>query len=268
MTKRRLLIDGDILLYKIATQAEQPTDWGDGLWTLHADFNIATTEVDEAIQKLLDNLQADFYTMALSSHSNFRKKILPTYKANRIEKRKPILLSALRGYVLQNHNGLVWEHLEADDVCGILSTTNSKEEKIIVSIDKDLKQIPGLLSVDGKDVSVVSRASADYAFMKQTLTGDAVDGYTGVPGIGEKTAEKILRDLHGESFPVLLDAVFEQYEKANLSVCEFITQARVARILRAEDYNKRTKQIKLWGKNHLLNYNLYNGECWSEGAYI
>ena len=32
--KRRLLIDGDILIYKIATQNEVDTHWGDGMWTL------------------------------------------------------------------------------------------------------------------------------------------------------------------------------------------------------------------------------------------
>ena len=35
------------------------------------------------------------------------------------------------------------DSLEADDVLGILATEPSNEERIIVSIDKDLYQIPG-----------------------------------------------------------------------------------------------------------------------------
>ena len=42
------------------------------------------------------------------------------------------------------------EGLEADDVLGILATEPSNEERIIVSIDKDLYQIPAKVSKDGK----------------------------------------------------------------------------------------------------------------------
>ena len=41
---RTLLIDGDILIYKIATLNEEPTHWGEGLWTLHCDENICKAE--------------------------------------------------------------------------------------------------------------------------------------------------------------------------------------------------------------------------------
>ena len=34
MTK--FLVDADIVAFKAATAAEQPINWGDGLWTLHA----------------------------------------------------------------------------------------------------------------------------------------------------------------------------------------------------------------------------------------
>ena len=264
--KTRLIIDADILLYKIATQCEEATDWGDGLWTLHSDLNIGCMELDFAVEKLLGDLEADSYTMALSSSDNFRKGILPSYKLNRKQKRKPLILAPLRTYVLAKHNGVMWPSLEADDICGIMATTRTKEKRIIVSIDKDLKQIPGLLSVDGKEIITITKADADYAFMKQVLTGDAVDGYTGIPGVGEKTAEKILSDLHGTEIAILFDAVCEEYEKAGLGFDEFITQARVARILRNEDYNINKKQIKLWGHDLITRHNLYT-QSWPEGAY-
>ena len=31
------LIDADVLVFQAAVVAEKATDWGDGVWTLHAD---------------------------------------------------------------------------------------------------------------------------------------------------------------------------------------------------------------------------------------
>ena len=62
---RTLLIDGDILIYKIASQNEEPTHWGDGLWTLHCDEKICKAEVDKQLQDLLDNLEADKFIIAV-----------------------------------------------------------------------------------------------------------------------------------------------------------------------------------------------------------
>jgi DNA polymerase-1 len=160
--KRVLLIDGDILLYKIALNNEVETDWGDGLWTLGS------------------NLQADDYVIALTDSNNFRKDVLPSYKSNRKDKRKPLTLKALREYVIEKHNGVVWKNLEADDVMGIMATEPTDEERIVVSIDKDLRTVPCKLSQDAMTVEQIPHRMADYWFMIQTLTGDKVDGYDGM----------------------------------------------------------------------------------------
>jgi len=57
--KRILLIDGDILIYKIATQNEVDTHWGDGLWTLHCDEKQCIADVDAQIEDLGSQLEAD-----------------------------------------------------------------------------------------------------------------------------------------------------------------------------------------------------------------
>ena len=81
--KRRLLIDGDILAYKSATMAEVDTNWGEGLWTLHADENYAKSLLYTEIENLKENLEADSVTIALTDSKNFRKDVLPSYKDNR-----------------------------------------------------------------------------------------------------------------------------------------------------------------------------------------
>ena len=67
-------------LFTLASQVtnpnEEPTHWGDGLWTLHCDEKICKAEVDKQIQELLDNLEADKFIIALTDKKNFRKDIL------------------------------------------------------------------------------------------------------------------------------------------------------------------------------------------------
>jgi DNA polymerase-1 len=138
------------------------------------------------------------------------------------------------------------EGLEADDVLGILATEPTNEERIIVSIDKDLLQIPGKVSRDGKTYEEISEDEANYWHMMQTLTGDSTDGYSGCPRVGVKTAQKILGDHIQVPLLDLWMRVLAAYAKVGYSTDEALAQARVARILRHNDYNKETGGIKLW----------------------
>jgi len=244
--KKVLLIDGDILLYKIAINNEVETHWGDGLWTLHSDANICKADVDLVIEDLGSSLEADDYVVALTDSKNFRKDVLPTYKNNRKDKRKPLALKELREYVIKKHRGIVWDNLEADDVMGIMATEPTEEERIIVTIDKDLKTVPCNLSSDGLNVQRIPERLADYWFMIQTLTGDKVDGYDGVEGIGIKTAEKLINKYTNVPLLDLWKIVKKIYVDKGYTEAEALQQARVARILRHGEYNKKTGKVKLW----------------------
>lgn len=243
--KRKLLIDGDILIYKIATMNEVDTHWGDGLWTLHCDENICKSQVDTTLEELLVDLEADEFVIALTDKHNFRKDVLPSYKDNRKQKRKPMVLNALREYVIKEHKAVIYPNLEADDVLGILATVPHNDERIIVSIDKDLRQIPCLISKDGKTIERINKAEADYWFMVQTMAGDSTDGYTGVPKVGVKTAQKLLGDINVPLLD-LWKTVLKTYDKAGYSKKEALQQARVAHILTNKDYNRKTGKVKLW----------------------
>ena len=189
------------------------------------------------------------YKIALTSPNNFRKDVLPSYKANRKGVRKPMILPVLRQHVMDNHKGIMWDGLEADDVLGILATTTANyydKDPVIVSIDKDFKQIPSLICLDGENIVRVTRPQADYWFMLQVLMGDSVDGYSGLPSVGIKTAEKILGDKTTVPLRILWGKVVEAYEKKGYTEKEALQQARVAKILRATDYNKKKGEVKLW----------------------
>ena len=66
------------------------------------------------------------------------------------------------------------------------------------------------------------------------------DSYKGCPSVGAVTAKKIL-----DKTPTW-EAVVEQFVKKNLTEEDALVQARIARILRAEDYDFKAKKPILW----------------------
>lgn len=87
--------------------------------------------------------------------------------------------------------------------------------------------------------------------MVQTLMGDRVDGYLGCPGVGEKTAPRILDKLvqspgriSKAEFSDVWAGIVAQFEKAKSTAAEALTNAQVARILHARDYEGET--VRLW----------------------
>jgi|TARA_R100000081_G_C4790493_1_gene157381 DNA polymerase-1 len=244
--KKVLIIDGDILAYQIATNNEVETNWGDGLWTLHSDENSCKQQFDAVIDDLGSNLSADDYVVALTDKNNFRKDILPTYKSNRNAKRKPLVLKAMRQHIMDKHNGVMWKNLEADDVMGIMATEPTQEDRVLVSIDKDMRTIPCTLSNDGSTTTQIPQRLADYNFMLQVLTGDKVDGYDGIDGVGIKTAEKLIQKYTNVPLLDLWKIVKGIYKDKGYTQKEALQQARVAHILRHGEYNKKTGKVKLW----------------------
>ena len=245
MAKNTIVIDGDILAYKSAVSAEYDQHWGDGLWTLHADESQGKYLVLSEIEDLKEKFKANKVIVALTDKNNFRKDVLPTYKDNRKQKRKPLILKALREYLVKEWNAIILPNLEADDVMGIIATKPRKNEKIILcSIDKDLRQVPGTL-YNGETMVKRSNKECNWWHLVQTLTGDAVDGFSGCPTVGIVTAQKI---LNNKRMPTrkMWDLVVKTYEKQGLFEHDALQQARVARILRYGDYNKKTGEVNLW----------------------
>ncbi len=69
-----------------------------------------------------------------------------------------------------------------------------KGEKIIVSLDKDMKTIPGFhYNQKHPELGIfeVTPKEADEWHLIQTLAGDQTDGYAGCPGIGMEKASRL-----------------------------------------------------------------------------
>jgi DNA polymerase-1 len=257
---RVALIDADILAYQAATVSEQAYDWGDGMWTLHAFEQDAIKAFETSLSSLLEKVEAKQAMLVFSDKNNWRKAVLPTYKSNRAGTRKPMLLKFLREYAFEKHQCVSMPDLEGDDVIGIYATYKSKlepvREFIVCSLDKDFKTIPGKHYNFGKDEFFeITEHQADKWHMIQTLTGDTTDGYAGCPGVGPVGAEKILAKALEEGTPwanpqqlreIYWKHVVAAYSKAGFGEEEALVQARVARILRAEDYDDVQKKVILW----------------------
>lgn len=240
-----LLIDGDIFAYKASFGNEEAYDLGDGIINLSANLPEAERSVEHLIEDVADKLNAKKIIVALSHDENFRKDIFTTYKANRKVVRKPLALGHIKRHIAKTWDTRIKDRLEADDVLGIM-LTHPKLFKglkpIVVSIDKDLLQIPGRHYNPDKDLKrVVDAEQGDRQFYLQVLTGDSVDNYPGCPGIGAKRAPLIL-DGEGEPWPAIVAA----YENKGLSGDDALVQARVARILRHSDYDFKRKEPILW----------------------
>jgi DNA polymerase-1 len=238
----RLLFDADIIAFKAAAAVEHPIKWGDGLWTLHAYEHEAIEKCLNYISNVRRDLIASDHTLYLTGPDNWRKDILPTYKENRKDTRKPLVLQAVRQWMIEEQGAVLTDNFEADDLLGIEATTHPLTT-IIVSEDKDLQTIPALLYNPAKDTAVrhIGVLEAAYNHMHQTLTGDKTDNYDGLAGCGPVTATKILAPAKEpeDLWPLVVAA----FKKKNLSEEHALVQAQVARICHASDLDKSGKVI-------------------------
>lgn len=235
-------------LYQVGLAAERPTHWGDDLWTLHADLGECKTAVANLVADLTEKLGADQVRFALScsTEEGYRRELCPTYKANRKNNRKPVVHGALREHLEEAYDTIRRDRLEADDILGILATQPTDERRIIVSVDKDYNGVPCLFYKTNEENPEVRQVTAEQALRfhaLQTLMGDRVDGYVGIPGVGIKTAEKMLANIDTKD---LWPAIVAAYAKEGLSESVALTNARLARILQHGDYNTVTGAINLW----------------------
>ena len=188
------LLDGDIIGYRCAASAENDP------------VEIALIRTDKLLQDILHETGASSFKCYLTGSSNFRKELFPDYKANRKQPR-PTHLEACRQFLCKEYGAVITDGHEADDELGI----NQTEESITCSIDKDLLQIPGrhynFVKKEFKEVLYIDGIRHFYA---QMLIGDRSDNVTGVEGIGEKKAAKLLNSITNEE--EMFDCVRELYK--------------------------------------------------------
>jgi 5'-3' exonuclease len=233
-----VLIDADILVYQALSSVEKAEEYEDDVWIMTCDHREGRDALNEKLSGILNHFGKINYVLCFSDKENFRKDLDPTYKANRKKLRKPMGFVEFRQSVMDRYPSVMKPKLEADDIIGILATKPGSK-MVIVSDDKDLMQIPGRHLIDGEIVEVTAEQGERF-HMLQTLTGDPVDGYPGVPGIGKVKAEKIFGDQ-----PSWLKVV-ATYEANGLTEEDALLQARLAKILQWDNWDQEKQEVILW----------------------
>lgn len=239
-----LLIDADYILYKNAAACETEVDFGDNVIVVSSRFS----DLQRTIQNDFDRIVADLswplnddLVLFFSDTINFRKEIYPDYKGHR-NRKKPCGYQRAINWLKTEFDVRIFPSLEADDAMGIVQTSEPEADHIIVSPDKDMKQIPGRLYDPNKQtLSTVTPEAGRRWHLMQTLTGDQTDGYGGCPGIGEVKGEKLL-DKEGESWSTVVGA----FTKAGLTENDALLNARLAKILTTDLYDNSTNSFRLW----------------------
>lgn len=237
-TDTQLRVDADFFAYRTCASNETELDWGEDLITIASNFQEVIRTFNSEIESLKRRFDSDNVTLYFSDTRNFRKEIDPEYKGKRT-KRKPVGYKRLLQWAAEHYTVVRYPKLEADDALG-LECHLDPSDFVLISPDKDMKQIACRLYNGDVEVTVTPE-EADYWFWTQVITGDPVDGYKGIPGVGAVGAKKIL-DTAEDPW----QAVLASYEKAGLSFDDAIRNARLARILRPGEYNSTTKEPILW----------------------
>ncbi|MDO9515868.1 MAG: DNA polymerase I [Syntrophales bacterium] len=198
------------------------------------------------LMKLCRDWAPEYIAIAFDAKGpTFRHEAYDQYKANRsampddLRPQIPPIKDIVRGFSIKV---IEEQGIEADDVIGTLAKRYEAAgmRVIIASGDKDLMQLvsDNVLMVDTmKDISydiegVKERfgVGPDRVIDILGLAGDASDNVPGVPGVGEKTALKLVKEF-GSLEEVLKNAGKVKGKGLSEKLTEFAAQARMSRDL-------------------------------------
>jgi len=161
---------------------------------LYEPLSHALANVKSVMNTILTRVGTQDYHLFLSQGKCFRNNIatILEYKANRKDAPRPIYYDETREYLVNQYGARIYSSIEADDALAMCQTNDT----VIVSIDKDLLQVPGKHYNWVKDQKVW--VAPDVGLRKlymQVLSGDPTDNIPGIRGVGEATARKMLADV-------------------------------------------------------------------------
>lgn len=243
--KKLFLLDGHALVYRAHFAfINRPLINSKGVNTS------AITGFVRTLWDLIKNQKPTHIAVAFDPKGGtFRNEYYPEYKANReaqpedISTAIPHIIDILEGFKIPI---LCVDNYEADDVIGTLAKQAEKEGFTVymVTPDKDYGQLVSenifmyKPSRQGNGVEILGEneikeiwgiSRIDQVIDSLGLIGDKVDNIPGVPGIGPKTAEKLLAEFG--SLEEILENADKVKGKNGERLQEFADQARLSKEL-------------------------------------
>lgn len=208
MTKKLVLIDGNSIAYRAFF----------ALPLLNNDKGIHTNAVygfTMMLMKILEDEKPTHIMVAFDAgKTTFRHKTYSEYKGGRqktppeLSEQFPFIRELLDAYGIARYE---LENYEADDIIGTLSLKAEHDgfEVKVISGDKDLTQLSSektTVAITRKGITDIEEYTPEHIKEKYGLTpeqiidmkglmGDASDNIPGIPGVGEKTAIKLLKEF-------------------------------------------------------------------------
>ncbi|PWW26086.1 DNA polymerase I [Cytobacillus oceanisediminis] len=206
--KKLVLIDGNSIAYRAFF----------ALPLLNNDKGVHTNAVygfTMMLQRILEDEKPTHLLVAFDAgKTTFRHKTFSEYKGGRqktppeLSEQFPYIRELLDAYGISRYE---LENYEADDIIGTLSLQAEKDgyEVKVISGDKDLTQLSSdtvTVSITRKGITDIEEytpahieekygITADRIIDMKGLMGDSSDNIPGVPGVGEKTALKLLKEF-------------------------------------------------------------------------
>ena len=263
MQQKIMLVDGNSIVNRASVGVPLLTNH-DGIYTnaVYGFMNI--------LFKMLDEEKPDYLAVAFDLHApTFRHRTYDAYKAGRKEMptelrgQMPILKEMLSAMGICQY---AMEGFEADDILGTLSKIAEDQgiAPVIVSGDRDMLQLASdtlkvcIPKTKGGKTETENYYAADvvakygvtpteFIDMK-ALMGDTSDNIPGVPGIGEKTASKIIQAYHTVE-EAIAHAEEIKPKKASENLVAYADQARLsyylAKIVRNVPLELNLEQVKI-----------------------
>lgn len=194
-----VLIDADSLIYSVCfgafNQFKNKTKTEDNL----GDYR---EHIDDWIKDIITKNEATHYLGFITIGKVFRHTVAKNkeYKSGRLLD-KPKFFYEIRKHLIDNWQFKYCDGLEAEDLVAVCLKHFTNEFTRLSYIDHDLKQLCAINYNYKKDThEVISLDESEYNLWKQVLTGCSTDCVEGIPGIGDKKADKLLEGVAKENY--------------------------------------------------------------------